>query len=98
MRAIARRMRRMLDGSAEVSAAALKRRSNSSRSILPSSKPSSSSVLPRISPIFIAVLPAAPLGARQAPDHLDLDGQLVSDALEGQLGLVLGHAADLEHR
>src|SRR5262249_52482929 len=32
----------------------------------------------------------------QTTDHLDLDRDLVSGALEGELGLVLAHAPDLE--
>ena len=35
-------------------------------------------------------------GRRRTPDHADLDGHLVGDALERELRLVLGHVAELK--
>ena len=54
---------------------------------------SSLSVLPRISSMFMAFVLSV---VGETTDHLDLDGHLVRHALEGHLGHVLGHAADLE--
>src|SRR5690349_4898986 len=100
MRAIWRRSVRACDGFGAVSADALKRMSKSSFLILARSNSSSELVLPRVSSVFIAVCwwrdPTGASGRREAAEELDLDGHLVSRALEGELGLVLRDPADLE--
>src|SRR5262245_12387416 len=102
-RAMARLSTRMRAGLVEPAVRALKRSSNSSFFMLPSSNASSVSVLLLTSSIFTAPLrssrPCSSSRGGKAPDHLDLDRDLVSRPLEGQLGPVLADAADLEqHR
>src|SRR5258705_4153930 len=93
MRAIVRRTMRIRDGSGRLCEADLKRMSKSSFFMAPNTAPSSASLFPRISSIFMSFVSSS--GGRKATDHLDLDGQLVGDALERRTRLVLRESAEL---